>query len=157
MEKKDTAKTSWVSVTRGAEHTKKMGGEFKKFITRGNVMDLAVAVIIGGAFGKIVTSFVNDMLMPFIVLLTGQQSLAALSVTLRAAEGEGEALLWKYGSFLQSIIDFLIVALAIFLLVRILSKFKKKEEAAPPAPPDPSAEERLLTEIRDELRARGGK
>lgn len=143
-----------MSTEKGLALTKKLGGDFKKFIMKGNVVDLAVAVIIGGAFGKIVASLVNDILMPLIVLITGQNSISALSVTLREAVGEGEPLLWKYGNFLQTIIDFLIIAFCIFLFVKFFERFKKKEEAAPAVPPEPSAEEKLLTEIRDELRKR---
>jgi large conductance mechanosensitive channel len=144
-----------MSVDKGLANAKKLGGDFKKFIMKGNVVDLAVAVIIGGAFGKIVASLVNDILMPLIVLITGQNSLSALSVTLREAVGDGEPLLWKYGNFIQTIIDFLIIAFCIFLFVKFFERFKKKEEAAPAAPPEPSAQEKLLTEIRDELRKRG--
>lgn len=149
-----TEKKIPVDVGKGLGHAKKFGEDFKKFAMKGNVVDLAVAVIIGGAFGKIVTSLVNDILMPLIVLITGQNNLSGLSVTLREAVGEGDPLLWKYGNFLQTVIDFLIIAFCIFLFVKFFERFKKKEEAAPAAPPAPSAEEKLLTEIRDELRKR---
>ena len=141
--------------------------EFKSFALKGNVMDMAVGVIIGGAFGKIVTSVVNDVLMPPIGMLLGGTDFSQLSVTLNqkaieaaAAAGETvEPVLWKYGAFVQTCVDFVILALCVFLLVKginTLSNLKKKEEEAPapaPAPaPEPSKEEVLLTEIRDLLK-----
>lgn len=140
---------------KGIGRAKAFGDDFKKFAVKGNVIDLAVAVIIGGAFGKIVTSLVNDLLMPLIILITGQKSISALSVTLREAVGDGEPLLWRYGNFIQTTIDFLIIAFVIFMAIRIFERMKKKEVAAPAAPAAPSAQEVLLTEIRDELRKRG--
>jgi large conductance mechanosensitive channel len=125
--------------------------EFKQFAMRGNVVDLAVGVVIGGAFGKIVTSFVNDVLMPPIGLLLGGVDFSDLAVTLRAAEGEAPAVLWKYGAFVQSVVDFTIIAFAIFLVVKAMNSLQKKQEAAP-APPPPEVV--LLTEIRDSLRKR---
>jgi large conductance mechanosensitive channel len=125
--------------------------EFKKFAMRGNVVDLAVGVVIGAAFGKIVTSFVNDVLMPPIGLALGGVDFTGLAVTLKAAEGDAPAVLWRYGAFLQTIVDFTIVAFAIFLVVKAMNAMQKKQEAAP-APP--SAEVVLLTEIRDSLRNR---
>ena len=134
--------------------------EFKAFALKGNVMDMAVGVIIGGAFGKIVTSVVNDVLMPPIGLLVGNTNFSDLSVVLnpgKVAEG-AEPVLWKYGAFIQTCIDFLILALCVFMLVKgmnALMNMKKKEEAAAPAPaPAPSKEELLLTEIRDLLKER---
>src|SRR5262245_42329752 len=100
--------------------------EFKKFAMRGNVVDLAVGVVIGAAFGKIVSSFVNDVLMPPIGLLVGGVDFSGLAVTLKAAEGDKAAVLWKYGSFLQTIVDFLIVAFAIFLVVKAMNAMQKK-------------------------------
>lgn len=129
-----------------------MMGEFKDFAMRGNVMDMAVGIIIGGAFGKIVASFVNDVLMPPIGMLLGGVDFTDLAITLKAAEGEAEAVLWKYGAFIQSVVDFLIIAFAIFMMVKWMNSLKRKEEAAPAAPPEPSAEEKLLTEIRDLLK-----
>jgi len=126
--------------------------EFKSFAMRGNVIDLAVGVVIGGAFGKIVTSFVNDVLMPPLGLMLGGVNFAGLAVTLKAAEGEAPAVLWKYGSFLQSVVDFTIVAFAIFLVVKAVNSMQKQQEAAPPPPPP--AEVTLLTEIRDALQRR---
>jgi large conductance mechanosensitive channel len=125
--------------------------EFKKFAMRGNVVDLAVGVVIGAAFGKIVTSFVNDVLMPPIGLLVGGVDFSGLAVTLKAAEGDAPAVLWRYGAFIQTIVDFAIIAFAIFLVVKAMNAMQRKEEAAP-APPPP--EVTLLTEIRDALRSR---
>jgi len=122
--------------------------EFKAFAMRGNVLDMAVGVIIGGAFGKIVSSLVDDILMPVIGTITGGVDFTNLAVTV------GEANI-KYGQFIQNIIDFLIVAFCIFLMIKGISKLtaKKEEEPAAPAPePEPSAEEKLLTEIRDLLK-----
>lgn len=120
-------------------------GEFKEFITRGSVMDLAIGIIIGGAFSKIVTSLVNDILIPFISIFTGGASLADWSLPIR----EGVSL--NYGMFVQSVIDFLLIAFFIFLLIKLINRFRRKQEAAAP-PPGPSREEELLTEIRDLLK-----
>jgi large conductance mechanosensitive channel len=125
--------------------------EFKKFAMRGNVVDLAVGVVIGAAFGKIVTSFVNDVLMPPLGLVIGGVDFSGLAVTLKAAEGDVPAVLWRYGAFIQTIVDFAIIAFAIFLVVKAMNSMQKKQEAAPAAPPP---EVTLLTEIRDELRRR---
>ena len=125
--------------------------EFKKFAMRGNVVDLAVGVVIGAAFGKIVTSFVNDVLMPPLGLVIGGVNFGNLALTLKAAEGETPAVLWKYGAFIQTIVDFTIIAFAIFLVVKAMNRFQRKEEQAPAPPP---AEIVLLTEIRDTLRQR---
>lgn len=122
-----------------------MWKEFKAFALKGNVLDLAVGVIIGAAFGKIVTSLVEDLIMPIIGLLIGGIDLKGLNFTY------GEAVL-NYGTFLQTILDFLIIAASIFLFVKLITKFKKKEEAKPAAPPAPSNEEVLLAEIRDLLK-----
>jgi large conductance mechanosensitive channel len=135
--------------------------EFKEFAMRGNVIDLAVGIIIGGAFGKIVTSLVNDIIMPPIGLLLGNVDFSNLFFDLSmqgypslAAAQEAGAPIVKYGVFINNILDFLIVAFAVFLLIRTLNRLKRKQEAAPPAaPPAPTAEEKLLTEIRDTLRA----
>jgi large conductance mechanosensitive channel len=128
--------------------------EFKEFAMRGNVVDMAVGIVIGGAFGKIVSSFVADVLMPPIGLLVGNVDFSDLAVTLSAAAGDQPAVLLSYGSFIQAVVDFTIIAFAIFLVIKAMNTLKKKEEAAPPAPPEPSKEEVLLTEIRDALRAR---
>lgn len=129
--------------------------EFKTFIARGNVMDMAVGVIIGGAFGKISTSLVNDIIMPVISMLTGGISFDDWKIILKAATAEAEAVSINYGTFLATILDFLIIAFAVFCLVKAVNAFHRKKEeapAAPPAPPEPSAEEKLLTEIRDLLK-----
>ncbi|MGE0624177.1 MAG: large-conductance mechanosensitive channel protein MscL [Pseudomonadales bacterium] len=128
--------------------------EFKEFAMRGNVVDMAVGIVIGGAFGKIVSSFVADVLMPPIGLLLGNVDFSDLAITLRDASPESAAVLLKYGVFINTVIDFVIIAFAIFLVVKGMNTLKKKEEAAPAAPPAPSKEEVLLTEIRDALRAR---
>ena len=122
-------------------------GAFKKFISRGNVVDMAVGVIIGGAFGKIVTSLVNDIVMPLIGLLIGGLNFSNLAVTI------GEAKI-AYGNFIQTIVDFLIIALCIFAVISLFEKFKKKEEEKPeePAVPVKSDEAILLEEIRDLLK-----
>ena len=126
--------------------------EFKEFAMKGNVVDLAVAVVIGGAFGKIVTSFVNDVIMPPIGLLLGGADFSNLKVVMKAATEEAEAVTLNYGSFINTLMDFIIVALAIFMVIKGLNSMKKKkEEAPPPPPPGPTKEETLLTEIRDLL------
>ena len=136
--------------------------EFKTFALKGNVVDMAVGVIIGGAFGKIVTSLVNDIIMPPIGVLLGDKNFADLAVTLKPATESADAVLWKYGSFLQVCVDFLIIAISIFVMIKVINKLtslRSKEEeaaaAASPAPePKPSKEEVLLTEIRDLLKER---
>jgi large conductance mechanosensitive channel len=125
--------------------------EFKEFAVKGNVIDLAVGVIIGGAFGKIVSSFVSDVVMPPLGLLTSGVDFKDLAATLRAAEGDKPAVLLKYGVFLQSIFDFFLVAMAIFVAVKLINRLKREEEAKPAAPPEPTKQELLLTEIRDLL------
>ena len=119
--------------------------EFKEFAMKGNVMDMAVGVIIGGAFGKIISSLVDDVLMPLIGLVTGGADFTGLVA--KFGEGENAAVL-KYGVFIQNVIDFLIVALCIFLMIKAMNKIMRKK-AEEPAPAEPSAEEKLLTEIRD--------
>ena len=119
--------------------------EFREFLQRGNVIDLAVAVIIGGAFGAIVDSLVNDLLMPVIGVLLGGIDFTALTIQV------GDAAI-LYGNFIQAIINFLIIAFVIFMIVRSYNKLTPKAEEAPPAPPEPSAEELLLAEIRDLLK-----
>ncbi len=123
--------------------------EFKEFAMRGSVVDLAVGIIIGAAFGKIVTSIVNDVIMPPIGILVGGVDFSNLSITLKDAIPPNPAVVIRYGVFLNTIIDFVIVAFAIFLLIRAINAFKKKEEAAPAPPP---RQEVLLTEIRDLLK-----
>ena len=131
--------------------------EFKEFITRGNVMDMAVGIIIGGAFTAIVTSLVNDLLMPVIGALFGGIDFSTLKYVVRAADeaaGIEEAAI-KYGSFIQAIVNFLLIAIVIFLLVKGINKMRRKKEEPAPAPapdPEPSEEVKLLTEIRDALK-----
>ena len=147
------------------EKAKGFMNEFKQFIARGNVMDMAVGVIIGGAFGKISTSLVNDKIMPVISMLTGGIDFTDWKIVLKQAvlDGAGAevtpAIAINYGSFLATILDFLIIAFAVFLMIKAINSFhdkllKKEEEdaAEPPAPPEPSHEELLLTEIRDLLK-----
>lgn len=119
--------------------------EFRDFINRGNVIDLAVAVVIGGAFGAIITSLVNDVLMPLVGIVLGGLDFAGLSIQV------GEATI-LYGSFIQAIVNFLIIAFVIFVIVRSYNKLQEQEAEAPPPPPEPSPEEKLLTEIRDLLK-----
>ena len=126
--------------------------EFKTFAVKGNVMDMAVGIIIGGAFGKIVSSFVSDVIMPPIGLLVGGVNFQNLSITLKEAVGETAAVTLNYGKFILTVVDFTIIAFTIFLVVKGMNSLKKKEEAAPIAPPAPSAEQQLLTEIRDLLK-----
>ena len=128
--------------------------EFKEFAMRGNVVDLAVGVVIGAAFGKIVSSVVADVIMPPIGVLLGGVDFTDLKLVLKEAVGEAPAVTLNYGSFIQTCIYFLIIAFAIFLLVKGINSLKRKEAEAPPAPPAPSAEEVLLTEIRDLLKNR---
>ncbi|HNR94182.1 MAG TPA: large-conductance mechanosensitive channel protein MscL [Kiritimatiellia bacterium] len=126
--------------------------EFKEFAMRGNVMDMAVGIVIGGAFGKIVSSFVADVIMPAIGMLTGGVDFSKLKITLKAASEGVEAVTINYGMFINTIIDFIIIAFAIFLVVKAMNAAKKKEAAAPAAPAAPPAQEVLLTEIRDLLK-----
>ncbi|MCB9091079.1 MAG: large-conductance mechanosensitive channel protein MscL [Halobacteriovoraceae bacterium] len=123
--------------------------EFKKFAMRGNVVDLAVGMVIGGAFGKIVSSFVKDVLTPPLGLLMGGVDFSQLSIILKEAAGDQAAVTINYGVFIQTIVDFTIVAFAIFIVVKAMNSMKKKEEAAPSAPPK---QEVLLEEIRDLLK-----
>ena len=134
-----------------------MVSEFKEFAMRGNVVDLAVGVVIGAAFGKIVASLVNDIIMPAIGYLVGGVNFSDLAFELKpasvdAAGAEVAAVMVKYGAFIQTIVDFLIIAFAIFVAVKVINSLKRKEEAAPAAPAEPSAEVKLLTEIRDALK-----
>lgn len=129
-----------------------MMSEFKEFAVRGNVVDLAVGIIIGVAFGKIVSSFVADVLMPPIGLLIGGVDFSNLSITLQAATEGAEAVAVRYGVFLQAVFDFVIIAFAVFIVVRMLNKLKRKEVEAPAASVAPTVEEKLLEEIRDLLK-----
>ena len=130
----------------------KLVDEFKAFAMKGNVVDMAVGIIIGIAFGKIVTSAVSDIVMPPLGLLLGGVNFNDLKVVMKAATETNPAVTWNYGNFLQVVFDFLIVAFVIFLLVKAINSDKRKEVAAPPAPPAPSKEVTLLTEIRDLLK-----
>ena len=130
--------------------------EFKAFAARGNVIDMAVGIIIGAAFGKIVSSFVGDIIMPPIGLLLGGVDFSDLAITLQAAQGETPAVVIAYGKFLQTVIDFLIIAFAIFMGLKAVNSLKRKEEAAPSAPPAPTKDQELLAEIRDLLKTRQG-
>ena len=142
---------------------KKFMEEFKKFIMRGNVLDMAIGVVIATAFGKITSSLVNDLLMPFISWLCGSRDMSALNIVLRPAEvvnGEvvNEAIIFGLGSFVGTVIDFLLIALVVFLILKAFNKaneltHKKVEEEAQAQPPKPTAEE-LLTEILEELRSK---
>lgn len=131
-----------------------MMSEFKNFAMRGNVVDMAVGIIIGGAFGKIVSSFVADVIMPPIGLMIGGVDFSELAITLQEASGDVAAVTMNYGNFLQTLIDFVIIAFAIFMAVKAMNNLKKKEEEKPAAPPAPSKEEVLLGEIRDLLKDR---
>ncbi|MBD9485335.1 large-conductance mechanosensitive channel protein MscL [Pseudomonas sp. PDM14] len=128
--------------------------EFKAFAVKGNVVDMAVGIIIGAAFGKIVSSFVGDVIMPPIGLLIGGVDFSDLAVTLKAAEGDIPAVVLSYGKFIQTVLDFVIVAFAIFMGVKAINKLKREEAVAPSVPPAPTPQETLLTEIRDLLKAR---
>ena len=131
--------------------------EFKAFAIKGNVVDLAVGVIIGTAFGKIVSSLVGDVVMPPIGLLIGGVDFSDLAITLKAAEGDIPAVMLAYGKFIQTVIDFLIVAFAIFMGVKAINRLKREEAVAPTLPPVPTKEEELLGEIRDLLKAQNNK
>ena len=126
--------------------------EFKEFAVKGNVVDMAVGVIIGGAFGKIVTSLVNDLVMPALGIAVGGINFSSLAVTLKEAVGDKPAVVLKYGVFLQTVFDFLIVAFAIFMAIKAMNKLKRAKPATAPAPAPPSKEVELLTEIRDALK-----
>jgi large conductance mechanosensitive channel len=130
----------------------KLVDEFKAFAIKGNVVDMAVGIIIGIAFGKIVTSAVSDIIMPPLGLLLGGVNFTDLKVVMKAATETNPAVTWNYGNFLQVTFDFLIVAFVVFMLIKAINAGKKKEVAAPPAPPAPTKEEILLTEIRDLLK-----
>ena len=141
---------------------KKFFNEFKQFAMRGNVIDLAVGVVVGGAFGKITNSLVNDIIMPAVSMLTGGVNFSDWKIILKeaaidAATGEeiAAAVSINYGTLISTIIDFIILAFAVFCMVKAINNLHRKKEeapAAPPAPPEPSAEEKLLTEIRDLLK-----
>jgi large conductance mechanosensitive channel len=125
--------------------------EFKEFAIKGNVIDMSVGIIIGAAFGKIVSSFVADVIMPPIGVLVGGVNFTKLAFTIKAAIGDAPAVTLNYGNFLQTMVDFTIIAIAIFIVIKLINNLKKAEEAAPA--PAPSKEELLLTEIRDLLKS----
>jgi len=128
--------------------------EFKAFAVKGNMIDMAVGIVIGAAFGKIVSSLVADVIMPPIGLALGGVNFTALKVTLKGASEGAEAVTLNYGAFVQTAVDFLIIAWAIFIVVKAINAMKRKEEATPAAPPKPSNQEVLLAEIRDLLKTR---
>ena len=131
-----------------------MINEFKEFAVKGNVVDMAVGIIIGAAFGKIVSSFVGDVIMPPIGVLLGGVDFSNLAFTLKEAVGSAPAVVISYGKFLQTVIDFTIIAFAVFMGIKAINTLKKQEEAAPSAPAAPPPQEVLLAEIRDLLRDR---
>ncbi len=126
--------------------------EFKEFAVKGNVIDMAVGIVIGAAFGKIVSSFVGDVIMPPIGVLIGGVDFTNLAIVLQAATADKPAVLLNYGKFIQTVIDFTIIAFAIFIAIKCINSLKRKEEAVAEAPPEPTKEEILLTEIRDLLK-----
>ncbi len=128
--------------------------EFKQFAIKGNVVDMAVGIIIGTAFGKIVSSFVADVIMPPIGLLLGGVDFSRLAITLKEAMGDAPAVVIGYGKFIQTLIDFTIIAFAIFIAVKAINSLREKAEEAPTEPPKPPAQEVLLAEIRDLLKGR---
>ena len=129
----------------------KLFDEFKAFVMRGNVVDMAVGVIIGGAFGKIVTSLVNDIFMPIIGMILGNVNFSSLEIKLgEPVEGAEQAAI-KYGMFIQEIVNFIIIAFCIFMFIKLINRIQKKKEEAPAPAPEPTKEEVLLTEIRDAL------
>ena len=130
----------------------KIVDEFKAFAMKGNVVDMAVGIIVGAAFGRIVSSLVNDIIMPPIGVLLGGVNFSDLKLVIKTATEAKPAVTWNYGNFIQVFIDFLIVAFAVFLLVKTVNMAKKKEAEAPAAPPAPTMDQTLLTEIRDLLK-----
>lgn len=139
--------------------------EFKEFAIKGNVMDMAVGVIIGGAFGKIITSVIDDLVMPVVGAIIGKPDFSSLYLVLKGDVPPGTKLeearkiadtsIFAYGNFITIAINFLLLALVIFMMVKAINKLKRNQEAAPAAPPEPSASEKLLAEIRDELKRKG--
>ncbi len=133
--------------------------EFKEFAMRGNVIDMAVGIIIGGAFGKIISSFVNDVIMPPIGLILGGMDFKELKILIKSAgvDVAGAAtppVFLNYGMFVQTVVDFLIIAFVIFLMIKAMNKLKRTQEEVPAAPPEPTAQEKLLVEIRDILKSK---
>ena len=136
------------------ESTMGMISEFKAFALRGNVVDMAVGIITGAAFGKIVSSLVADVVMPPIGVLLGGMDFTSLAITIKQAVGDAPAVVVSYGKFIQTVVDFTIVAFAMFIAVKTMNVMSKREQQAPAAPPEPSKEEILLAEIRDLLKER---
>ena len=128
--------------------------EFREFAVKGNVVDMAVGIIIGAAFGKIVSSLVGDVVMPPIGVVLGGVDFSSLAVTIKQATEGTPAVVISYGKFIQTVVDFTIVAFAMFVVIKSINALKRKEEEAPKAPPEPPAQEKLLTEIRDLLKQR---
>ena len=131
--------------------------EFKEFALKGNVIDMAVGIVIGGAFGKITTSLVENIIMPPIGVLIGGVNFKDLGITIKQAVGDTPAVVIKYGEFINKVLEFIIIAFAIFVVIKFINKLRKKEEAVPPPPPpppEPGKEEVLLTEIRDLLKSK---
>lgn len=131
--------------------------EFKAFAVRGNVVDMAVGIIVGAAFGKIVSSFVDNVIMPPLGVLIGGVDFSDLAIVLRQASGDAPEVVLRYGAFIQSVVDFVIIAFAIFVAIKFINRLRRQEEAKPEAPPAPTKEETLLTEIRDLLKSRQDK
>lgn len=128
--------------------------EFKEFAVKGNVVDMAVGVVIGAGFGKVVSSLVGDIITPVLGILVGGANFTNLKVTLKEAVADKPAVTWNYGSFIQTVFDFIIIAWAIFMLVKLINRLKRQEPPKPAAPLPPPAEIQLLTEIRDAVKAR---
>lgn len=128
--------------------------EFREFAIKGNVIDMAVGVVIGAGFGKIVSSLVADIITPVMGLLIGAVDFKELKIVLKEGLDEKSTLSWNYGLFIQAVFDFLLIALAIFFLVKGINRLKRQQPVAPPPPPPPPVEVQLLTEIRDELRSK---
>lgn len=128
--------------------------EFKEFAIKGNVIDMSVGIVIGAAFGKIVSSFVADIIMPPIGVAVGGVDFSKLGIVLKPAEGAAQAVTLNYGNFIQATVDFLIIAVAIFMVVKVINNLKKPKVVEAPAPVEPTKEELLLTEIRDLLKNR---
>ena len=128
--------------------------EFKEFAVKGSVVDIAVGIIIGAAFGKIVSSFVGDVIMPPIGVILGGVDFSSLAYIIKEASGDAPAVVISYGAFVQTLVDFTIIAFAIFLVIKAINSIKKNAGETPKLPPDPSKEELLLTEIRDLLKER---
>ena len=127
--------------------------EFKEFAVKGNAVDMSIGIIIGAAFGKIISSLVADVVMPPIGVLVGGADFTKLGITLKEAVGDVPAVTLNYGNFIQAVVDFTIIAFAIFMIIKLINRLKK-QEAAPVAPPEPTKEELLLTEIRDLLKVK---